>query len=91
VTFAVTRRNGTSQENIRQFVLDRSARVLHHRRLNIVTEHTQGLITHPATTTHSSVSDEMKAQLGIGGGLLRLSVGLETADDLMNDLGAALD
>ncbi|MBL4739780.1 MAG: O-succinylhomoserine sulfhydrylase [Sneathiella sp.] len=51
----------------------------------------KSLITHPSTTTHSSVSDEMKAQLGIGGGLLRLSVGLETADDLINDLGAALD
>jgi len=51
----------------------------------------RSLITQPATTTHSSVSDEMKAQLGIGGGLLRLSVGLETVDDLINDLGSALD
>lgn len=50
----------------------------------------KSLITHPTTTTHSSVSDEMKTHLGISGGLLRLSVGLETVEDLMNDLGTAL-
>ncbi|MEH6404280.1 MAG: O-succinylhomoserine sulfhydrylase [Sneathiella sp.] len=50
----------------------------------------KSLITHPTTTTHSSVSDEMKAHLGISGGLLRLSVGLETVDDLIDDLGNAL-
>lgn len=51
----------------------------------------KSLITHPTTTTHSSVDDALKAELGINENLLRLSVGLEDADDLIDDLGAALD
>ena len=50
----------------------------------------KSLITHPTTTTHSSVSDELKAELGINENLLRLSVGLETTDDLIDDLVSAL-
>lgn len=51
---------------------------------------TKSLITHPATTTHQRLSDAEKAALGIGDGLLRLSVGLEDADDLIDDLDQAL-
>ncbi|MBL8580018.1 MAG: O-succinylhomoserine sulfhydrylase [Mesorhizobium sp.] len=51
----------------------------------------KSLITHPATTTHKNLTDEARAELGIGGGTLRLSVGLEDADDLIADLGEALD
>ncbi|ODN70487.1 O-succinylhomoserine sulfhydrylase [Methylobrevis pamukkalensis] len=51
----------------------------------------KSLITHPATTTHQRLSDEARAELGIGPGLLRLSVGLEHAGDLVADLTAALD
>ncbi|ARC87836.1 O-succinylhomoserine sulfhydrylase [Rhodovulum sp. MB263] len=51
----------------------------------------KSIITHPATTTHQSLSDETKAALGIGPGLLRLSVGLEDPADLLADLRAALD
>jgi len=50
----------------------------------------KSLITHPATTTHKNLTDEARAELGIGGGTLRLSVGLEDADDLIADLGEAL-
>ena len=50
----------------------------------------KSLITHPATTTHKNLTDEARAELGIGGGTLRLSVGLEDADDLLNDLDEAL-
>ncbi len=50
----------------------------------------KSLITHPTTTTHSSVDDATKQELGITEGLLRLSVGLEDADDLIDDLGYAL-
>jgi O-succinylhomoserine sulfhydrylase len=49
------------------------------------------LITHPATTTHQRLSEEARAELGIGPGLLRLSVGLEHPDDLVADLTRALD
>lgn len=50
----------------------------------------KSLITHPATTTHKSLSDEARAELGIDAGTLRLSVGLEDADDLLEDLETAL-
>jgi len=48
------------------------------------------LVTHPETTTHQRLKPEQRAALGIGPGLLRLSVGLEDAEDLIEDLGAAL-
>ncbi|MCX8281939.1 O-succinylhomoserine sulfhydrylase [Phyllobacterium sp. 0TCS1.6C] len=50
----------------------------------------KSLITHPTTTTHKNLSDEARAELGISDGLLRLSVGLEDADDLIEDLDMAL-
>src|SRR5690606_26593867 len=51
----------------------------------------KSLITHPATTTHQSMSEEARAELGIDSGLLRRSVGLEDPDDLVRDLTQALD
>jgi O-succinylhomoserine sulfhydrylase len=50
----------------------------------------KSLITHPATTTHHRIGPEARAELGIGDGLLRLSVGLEAFDDLAADLDTAL-
>lgn len=50
----------------------------------------KSLITHPATTTHRAVGPEERAKVGIGDGMVRLSVGLEDPEDLMEDLGAAL-
>ena len=50
----------------------------------------KSLITHPSTTTHQRLSDEEKAMLGISEGLVRLSIGLEDADDLIEDLDQAL-
>lgn len=51
----------------------------------------KSIATHPATTTHSRLPDDRKAALGITPGLVRLSVGLEDAADLIADLRAALD
>jgi O-succinylhomoserine sulfhydrylase len=48
-------------------------------------------ITHPATTTHGRVSDELKARTGIGEGLIRIAVGLESIDDIIADLARGLD
>ena len=48
-------------------------------------------ITHPATTTHGRVSDELKARTGIGEGLIRVAVGLESIDDIVADLARGLD
>jgi O-succinylhomoserine sulfhydrylase len=50
----------------------------------------KSLITHPETTTHQRLKPEQRAALGIGSGLLRLSVGLEDAQDLIEDLDTAL-
>ena len=51
---------------------------------------TKSLVTHPATTTHLRIGAEERARLGIGEGVLRLSVGLEDAADLIDDLAQAL-
>ncbi len=50
----------------------------------------KSIITHPATTTHSRLTEEQRGALGISRGLVRLSVGLEDADDLIADLRQAL-
>ncbi|MGE0700148.1 MAG: O-succinylhomoserine sulfhydrylase [Hyphomicrobiaceae bacterium] len=50
----------------------------------------KSLVTHPATTTHQRLKPELKAELGITDGLVRLSVGLEAPEDLMRDLDKAL-
>jgi O-succinylhomoserine sulfhydrylase len=50
----------------------------------------KSLITHPETTTHQKLTPEARAALGVTSGLLRLSVGLEDADDLCEDLEQAL-
>jgi len=48
------------------------------------------LVTHPATTTHQRLAPEARAELGISEGFIRYSAGLEHADDLIEDLDAAL-
>ena len=50
----------------------------------------ESLISHPASMTHASVEPERRAALGITEGLVRLSVGVEDADDLLGDLEHAL-
>ena len=50
----------------------------------------ESLIEHPALMTHGSVPPDVRAALGIGDSLVRLSVGIEDADDLIADLAAAL-
>jgi cystathionine beta-lyase/cystathionine gamma-synthase len=51
----------------------------------------ESLITHPVTMTHGDMSAEERAAVGISDGLVRLSVGLEDAEDLIADLGQALE
>lgn len=50
----------------------------------------KSLATHPATTTHMRIGAEERARLGISDGVIRLSVGLEDPDDLIEDLAQAL-
>ena len=49
------------------------------------------LISHPATMTHASVPPERRAELGIGDGMVRISVGLEDVEDLLGDLAHGLE
>jgi O-succinylhomoserine sulfhydrylase len=51
----------------------------------------KSIATHPATTTHQRLTPEQRAGLGIGDGLIRLSVGLEDSADLVEDLLRGLD
>ena len=51
----------------------------------------KSIVTHPATTTHQRLPQAQKDTLGITGGLVRISAGLEDAGDLIDDLLAALD
>src|SRR5262245_30892487 len=50
----------------------------------------KSLITHPATTTHQRLGPQVRAELGISDGMLRLSAGLEASIDLAADVDAAL-
>ena len=50
----------------------------------------KSLVIHPASTTHASIGAAERKKLGISDGLIRLSVGLETTEDLLEDIAAAL-
>ena len=51
----------------------------------------ESLIAHPATMTHAAMTPEARAKAGISDGLLRLSVGIEAAEDLLADIAAGLE
>jgi cystathionine beta-lyase/cystathionine gamma-synthase len=73
--------------------LDDTRRFLERCRLFTLAESLGGvesLIEHPALMTHASVRPEVRAALGIGDTLVRFSVGIEEADDLISDLATAL-
>lgn len=52
---------------------------------------TRTIVTHPASTTHSKLSEEDRLEVGITDGLVRCSVGLENIEDIINDLNQALN
>lgn len=73
--------------------LDNAKNVLESVKLCILGESLGGvesLISHPATMTHASVPAEKRAQLGITDGLVRVSVGIEDVEDIIEDLDQAL-
>jgi O-succinylhomoserine sulfhydrylase len=51
---------------------------------------TKSLMTHPASTTHSSLAPEVRAEMGVTEGMLRISIGLEDVQDVMEDLDRGL-
>ena len=50
----------------------------------------ESLVSHPTTMTHASIPKEKREDLGVKDGLIRLSIGLETIDDILSDLNHAL-
>ncbi|HEU4564257.1 MAG TPA: PLP-dependent aspartate aminotransferase family protein [Gemmatimonadaceae bacterium] len=73
---------------------ERAGRVLERTRIFSLAESLGGvesLISHPASMTHASVPPERRAQLGITEGLIRLSCGVEDAEDLLEDLEGAFE
>lgn len=52
---------------------------------------TRTIVTHPASTTHSKLSEEDRLEVGITDGLIRVSVGLENINDIINDINQALE
>jgi len=72
---------------------DRARRFVEHTRLFALAESLGGvesLVGHPASMTHASVPREMREAIGLTDGLVRLSIGIEDADDLLADLDQAL-
>ncbi len=68
-------------------------RLIDHTRMLSITANlgdTKSTITHPATTTHGTISDELRAAAGISEGLVRISVGLEDPADIIRDLERGL-
>jgi methionine-gamma-lyase len=69
-------------------------RVMNRVRLCALAENlgaVESLITHPASMTHASIPAAERQAVGIGDGLIRLSVGLEEPDDIIHDLERALE
>jgi cystathionine gamma-lyase/homocysteine desulfhydrase len=72
---------------------ERALRTLARLRLFLLAESlgaVESLAEHPARMTHASVSPEMRRQVGVTDGLIRLSVGVEEVEDLIADLEQAL-
>lgn len=73
---------------------ERAWKIIDHCRMLSITANlgdVKTTITHPATTTHGRLSDEMKSNSGISEGLLRVAVGLENIEDIIADLSRGLD
>ena len=73
--------------------LENARAVLNHVKLCSLAESLGGvetLISHPATMTHASVPAEVRQRIGITDGLIRISVGIEDVEDLIDDLDQAL-
>ncbi|WP_226389127.1 trans-sulfuration enzyme family protein [Penaeicola halotolerans] len=74
--------------------LERTQRFIDHLQMISITANlgdTRTIVTHPATTTHSKLTEAERNKVGIYPGLVRLSVGLEHVDDIILDISQALE
>ncbi len=85
VTFALDAPEGRAKERAFE-VLDKLSLIDISNNLGDA----KSLITHPATTTHRAMGPEGRAAIGLGDGVVRVSVGLEGTEDLIADLDRAL-
>ncbi|WP_285727551.1 O-succinylhomoserine sulfhydrylase [Psychromicrobium xiongbiense] len=86
LTFALRGRHGSSGKE-EAFALLNALKVID---ISNNLGDSKSLITHPATTTHRAMGEEGRAAIGLGDGVVRLSVGLESLEDLRGDLEQAL-
>ena len=94
----VTPDHGPNQEMIGKNISDPSSIIYAFKFLNkleiVIISNNLGdaksIATHPATTTHQRLTEKQKEDLQISEGLIRLSVGLEDTNDLINDVSSAL-
>jgi cystathionine gamma-lyase/cystathionine beta-lyase/cystathionine gamma-lyase/homocysteine desulfhydrase len=73
--------------------IDKANAVLRRLRICTVGESLGGvetLISHPASMTHAALGEEGRAKIGLSDGMLRISVGIEDVDDLLEDLEQGL-
>jgi cystathionine gamma-lyase/cystathionine beta-lyase/cystathionine gamma-lyase/homocysteine desulfhydrase len=73
--------------------LENASKMLKQVKLCVLGESLGGvetLISHPATMTHAAVGAEGRAKIGLTDGMVRISVGIEDADDIVADLEQAL-
>ncbi len=74
--------------------IEQGRQLLNHLTLASLTANlgdSRTIVSHPASTTHARLSEGEQAQVGISGGMLRVSVGLEHPDDIIADLNQALE
>ena len=74
--------------------LERGQAFLNHLKMLSLTPNlgdTRTTVTHPASTTHSKLTEEERAKVGIAQGLVRISVGLENVNDILGDIQQALE
>ncbi|HSJ69637.1 MAG TPA: aminotransferase class I/II-fold pyridoxal phosphate-dependent enzyme [Anditalea sp.] len=74
--------------------LERAKKFIDHLQMISITANlgdSRSIVTHPASTTHSKLTQEERAKVGIVDGLVRLSVGLEHSDDIIQDVERAID
>jgi cystathionine beta-lyase/cystathionine gamma-synthase len=74
--------------------LEAARTLLNHVKLCSLAESLGGvetLISHPASMTHASIPADVRQKIGITEGLVRISVGIEDSQDLVDDLAAALE
>ena len=74
--------------------LSRAQRFINQLQMISITSNlgdSRSIVTHPASTTHSKLTEEERQQVGITPGLVRLSVGLEHPDDIIQDIESALE